>query len=223
MSVKINSFVFFSLLADAMLSAQTVSVGVKGGFPFSAASAESSFSQDESRPYAVGPTVEFQLGASFAVEADALYRRVGNSQPTLEVFGFIQANLPAAQNFLDPATAFQPRLRGNSWEFPLLGKYYFGARAAHWQPFVSTGFAFRTVDYHSSFTVPSADPGQVIYVFQADNFRGNIGVGAVFAAGARMHLTSHFSVSPEVRYTRWGSADTSLASNQALLLVGLTF
>lgn len=72
-------------------------------------------------------------------------------------------------------------------------------------------------------TVPVLSSNPITYASLTDNFRGDLGVGAVVAAGARMRLSSRFSLSPEVRYTRWGSADTRLASNQAQLLVGLTF
>jgi hypothetical protein len=33
--------------------------------------------KDESRPYTIGPSVEFRLPVGFAVEIDALYRRLG--------------------------------------------------------------------------------------------------------------------------------------------------
>ncbi len=33
----------------------------------------------ESRPYAIGPTVEVRLPAGFAIEASALYRRLGQT------------------------------------------------------------------------------------------------------------------------------------------------
>ena len=80
--------------------------------------------------------MEVRLPARFAVEADALYQRIGYSN----VFNLNDTNL------------FQSRERGNSWEFPLLVKYYFRPQSESWQPFVGTGFAFRTTSFHSDYS-----------------------------------------------------------------------
>jgi hypothetical protein len=83
---------------------------------------------DESRPYTVGPSVEFRLPAGFAIEIDALYRRLGLRDSGLTAFTSYDA--------------FTDRWRGNAWEFPLLGKYYFRKRE-RWQPFAGAGMGMR--------------------------------------------------------------------------------
>src|SRR5262245_61142180 len=111
---------------------QPVSVGVKGAVQI----ADNPLAgHDDSRRGLVGPSVEVRLPAGFAVEADALYRRVGYSY---------------SYSLLGPTAGFySARVRGNSWEFPVLGKYYFQRRLKGWQPFAGTGWALRTVQYHT--------------------------------------------------------------------------
>ena len=80
---------FFGLLITMSIrgaSAQAVSLGVKGGIRFTDASG----GQDESRPYIVGPSIEFRLPAHFAIEVDALYQRIGNTS----TFNFSGITIP---------------------------------------------------------------------------------------------------------------------------------
>jgi hypothetical protein len=194
--------------------AQLVSIGVKGGVPF----LDTNQGGDESRPYIVGPSVEIRLPAGFAIEVDALYRRIGNT------FGSNFSSIGAGLNVV-PATSFYiNRQRGNDWEFPFLGKYYFRPRTAAWQPFLSTGWALRTVGFHDdiSETVIDASGNSHLNSFQY-HFRSNVGVGAVFAAGVRFRV-GRISVIPELRYTYWGSTvQTELRKNEAAGLVGISF
>src|ERR1035441_6656200 len=137
-----NYFLFTALVAVANIaSGQTVSVGAIGGVPIT----DTTGTDDQSRPYIVGGSVEVKLPAGFALEADALYRRVG----TTGYFGYADGTVSAFSTV---------RERGNAWEFPLLGKYYF-RRTSAWQPFVGTGFAFETIGVHdvsNGFTNPFA-------------------------------------------------------------------
>src|SRR5260370_11286745 len=113
-------------------SSQAVSFGVKGGIPFG----DTNGTHDESRPYIVGPSIEVRLPANFAIEVDGLYRRLGNS------IGFsYQLNSVSA--------AYFNRDRGNSWEFPFLGKYYFRSLSESCQPCAGTGWALRRTWFHS--------------------------------------------------------------------------
>src|SRR5256885_551833 len=73
--------VVFSLLSfmPAPLHAQSLSLGVKGGVPFTDA-VEGSFGfRSEARRYTVGPMVEVGLPLSLAIEFNALYKRTGYS------------------------------------------------------------------------------------------------------------------------------------------------
>ena len=134
--------------------AQPVSVGVLGGVPLvdQTQTYSNPLDHDESRPYIIGPSVEVRLPAGFAIEADGLYQRVGST------FGF---QLQNSATFISTGSGITPvnllttastnRARANLWEFPLLGKYYF-RRDSTWQPFVGTGFAFRTAGFHEAGT-----------------------------------------------------------------------
>ena len=82
------------IAAGVTSQAQTVSAGVLGGVPFLDPTNTSS---DESPRYQIGPSVELTLPAGFAIEADALYRRIGASGYALPaVYAFVgPANFPA--------------------------------------------------------------------------------------------------------------------------------
>jgi hypothetical protein len=196
-------FLFFAVTAvGSIASAQVVSVGALGGVPI-----PNTAGTNEAPPYTVGGSVEVRLPAGFALEADALYRRLGDTFTAYFISG------TAAGSYID-------RQRGNAWEFPLLGKYYF-RRTSAWQPFVGTGFAFETIGVHdvsSGITNPFAtSAGPVV-----SNYRAPLEVGAVFAGGVRFHL-GRASILPQVRYTRWGGTNVLTRNNETSFLVGITF
>src|SRR5713226_7140586 len=167
-------------------SAQLVSVGVKGGLSIT----EPGRYNDESRRYIVGPSVEFRLPFRFAAEIDALYTRVGQSYRLLypgELSG-------------TPGTTIdvRTRQRGNSWEFPVLGKYYFTSREHTVQPFVGTGYTLSTTWFHSDVRT-SVLSGTAITNARPDlsnSYRTPFDVGAVVAAGVRVRA-GRFSILPE--------------------------
>jgi hypothetical protein len=184
----------------ATASAQLISIGALGGVRLT----DSFDNNDESRRYVVGGSVEVHLIAGFAIEADALYQRVGDTT-----------------RFLDfvPAQLYINRDRGNSWEFPLYGKYYFRSPDAAWRPFIGTGYAFRTISVHEDSTILGGDP--LTSNFHSD-FRSNLGIGASMEAGVRFHY-GKLAILPQVRYTRWGGSDQGLNKNEAKLLLGVSF
>jgi hypothetical protein len=192
------SFLFALVLtATGSASAQLVSVGALGGIRLT----DGFDYDDESRIYDVGGSVEVRLPDRFAVEVDALYQRIGYSY---EYF----AGPPTISSgaTLISATAVAFRERGNLWEFPLLGKYYFRPRAAAWQPFVGAGFALRTASLHSD----------------TSDFRSSLQTGAAIAAGIRFKL-GPIALLPQVRYTYWGNYTQSITKNEVTLLLGVTF
>ena len=208
-------FFFVMIAAGRVASAQFLSIGVKGGVPFG----DASRGGDESRPYIVGPSVEFRLPAGFAIEVDALYRRVGNTVQ-YGLFGNVIPQPPAPYiNF------FVDRQRGNYWQFPVLGKYYFRPRTAAWQPFIGTGWSLRTVGFQEDIyeTVSDASSGNVTSYSFRDHSRSDLGVGAVFAAGVRFRA-GRLAITPELRYTYWGStAQFDLRRNEAAGMLGISF
>ncbi|MBV9771909.1 MAG: hypothetical protein JOZ32_20220 [Bryobacterales bacterium] len=164
---------------------------------------------DESRPYIVGGSVEVHLPAQFAIEADALYQRIGDTSTFLSINGPV-------------ANSFTTRERGNSWEFPLLAKYYFRPHTASWQPFIGTGYSFRTVSFHtdsSSFISGGLNTSSLN--LQGD-FRAGLSVGASVVAGLRFHYRA-LAILPQARYTRWGDSNDNINRNEVMLLLGLSF
>ena len=65
------------MLAIRTALAQPVSFGVKGGVPLTDAVEGDFGGASEARRYTVGLMIELRLPASFAFEADGLYRRTG--------------------------------------------------------------------------------------------------------------------------------------------------
>jgi hypothetical protein len=204
-------FMFVNLLIDSALG-QTVSIGVKGGIQF----VDQTQPESESRPYLVGPSVEVRLPANFAVEADALYQRIGNSSN----FYFIPPG-----TFVSPPSivSYTSRIRGNSWEFPVLAKYYFRPRSAGWQPFIATGWSMRTIGFENDInqTVVNAS-GAAQQVSAHNHYRSGLDIGAAFAAGVRLRA-GRFAVVPEFRYVRWSSHNSLNRHNEASFLLGLSF
>jgi outer membrane protein W len=113
------------ILSGAMLPAQTLSVGVKGGGLLT----EPGERLDESRRYLVGASVELGFQQRMAVEVSALYSRVASRTGR------------APGSFL---------LRGHAGQLPVVGKYYFSDRNSAVRPFASSGFAFRRIWFDDS-------------------------------------------------------------------------
>ena len=193
------------------VSAQLISIGVKGGVPLTQAMTGL---RDESRRYLVGSSIEFRLPARFAVEADVLYQRIGSSA------FFAPISILSSVNLVNLyAGLITYRQRGDSFEFPILGKYYLKSRDSKWQPFVGTGYAFRTIRFS---TDSSLSDGTTITPIHS-SYRSSLGVGAVAAAGIRLRA-GRFALVPEIRYTRWGGLDAgSIPKNEAAFLFGITF
>jgi len=203
---------FAIIMTTCPASAQLLSIGALGGVPFFD---QTTTKPDESRPYIVGPSVELRVPGGFAIEADALYQRLGSTSQ----FSFIGAGL----NGPSLLAYFTVRQRANSWEFPVLGKYYFRRRESGWQPFLGTGWSFRTAGEHQSVSQLTADSSGALHASSFQNsFRADLAVGATFAAGIQVRA-GRFALTPEVRYTRWGTSDGSFRKNEAGFLLGIRF
>lgn len=185
------------------LQAQPIQFGVKGGVTLTD---QVHRGADDSKPYTVGPSVEFQLPHNLAIESGFLYKRFGtNSQYTLGENGFAVKS------------------QGHSFEIPVLGKYYVN-RSGPIAPYFGLGFAMRRSWQNIDSTVTGpASPNIAPGTFHYDRW-SSWNVGAVGAAGVRIGA-GRFKVSPEFRYTRWSSETTSIPrnQNQVEFLVGLSF
>ena len=112
--MKYLSFLLFT--CAPILSAQTLSLGVKGGGLLT----DPAERADDSRRYVVGPSVEFGFGPRIGIEMNALYSRFGS-------------------------VVTGGKVRGHSVEFPVLGKFYFADGNSAVRPHASSGFAFRNI------------------------------------------------------------------------------
>jgi hypothetical protein len=205
--MKISALFFCLLAATAeVMPAQVVSFGVKGGIPM----LDGATSADESTRYLVGVSAEFRLPSNWAVETDALYRRVGSSR--LNTF-------PPAYFVTTPIVT---RERGNSWQFPAVLKHYFAERENKFQPFLGIGFDARTTNYIVEGTEVTGSGAAAALAPYRYTFRAETGVGTIAAAGVRMHVR-RFAVIPEVRYIRWNFTDGLLKNDEADFILGISF
>jgi hypothetical protein len=161
--------------------------------------------------------VEIRLPANFAIEIDALYRRLGNS-------GFAyQLNSGVAYQLIGTSNSYFNRDRGNSWEFPFLGKYYF-RRGTGWQPFVATGWSLRGTWFHNDSNSSFTDADGVLHTSKShSSYTDGLGIGAVVATGLQFHA-GPFKFAPEIRYTRWGGSNHDRPPrDEGGILLGIRF
>jgi hypothetical protein len=181
---------------------QSVSVGIRGGVPFTGALSDLtthgvdvvSRSFSDSNQYIIGPMVEIHLPLGFSVEADGLYRPL---------------NLTTENQIVPQPTVFRTSKNVSSWEFPILGKFRFPV-VPLLRPYVDAGPSFRVTGSDLSFVSSK---------------------GIAAGLGMELKIFK-LRIAPEVRYTRWGSDTklnvgnvVSVASNtnQGEFLVGISF
>jgi hypothetical protein len=203
----------FSLLLVlcAPVMAQPFGAGFKVGLPLNDAfDLQSSTNLPVSlknKSYIIGPQFELRLPAGFSITLDALYtsfevNSVGSAASSLAGFAFDT----------------------DSWEFPLMLKKKFGGPdvvAASIKPFVAAGASFRRLG-------DVGEIGQFITGTSSDDHRMSSG----FVIGGGFEIRALFiRISPEVRFTRWGTDNfrEGLANilqtnrNQGQFLVGIHF
>jgi hypothetical protein len=196
------------------LSAQTLTFGVKGGARVTD-DLDSYWANSESKGYVIGSMFLVGLRRGFAIEIDALYRRVGYRNDSVDIIGDVYAT----------------RARGNSLEFPVLlrktiaGGFY---GAAGYVPRIITGSAHTDLLSVIDINNPSVQRYQE---FNSPN-PWNTTHGIPAAIGIERRL-GPLRIAPEARYTFWtssslreeGSHGFSIYSNQHQLdiLVGITW
>jgi len=204
--------VFLLLLGSIPVWAQPFTAGFKFGVPLtdlvnSAESGPFNYTSQTQR-YVVGATAELRLPLSLAVEFDALYRR-------LEYNG--------SGNLVDIATA--SHTTGGAWEFPLLVKYRFHFPVV--RPYVDGGVAWNTLTGLKQTITQTGILGSGTTTGTPTELQHSTTAGFVLGGGIDIHAV-FLHISPELRFTRWNSAQFSNGSfhsnqNQAELLVGFTF
>lgn len=211
-TVIMRSLLLF-LLGAVSACSQPFTAGVKIGVPLTdfITTVENVSSSVPNR-FVGGVTGELRLPFGLGVEVDILYRRLH--------YQYTVGN-PLSGLIADRTTA-------NSWEFPILAKYRFPSRIV--RPYVDAGVAFDTLsgltDTVSQIGTPTLPVARATPTPAA--LQNNSTKGFVIGAGVDIHAFV-IHLSPEIRYTRWGSPHFNLSGvlssnqNQAEFLLGITF
>lgn len=197
-------YLFGVILLAAPMAAQHISLGIKGGAPFTeafktGAGPEIAY-KSLLKPYTFGPSIEVQLPLRLSVSLDVLYKRLAYDG----AFRFSELNT-----------------RANQFEFPLMIKYRL--KDGLWSPYVAAGPSFNKI---TGVTRTITNPGQF---FQPDEFQNSSSGG--FAFGGGLEFKPVVRITTELRWTRRGTKNfLSAASgllesnlNQAEFLVGIHF
>ena len=199
------------LFTAAAAFSQPFSFGIKGGLPMTdfvdAVNSQNFRSSAYTNRYLIGPTAELRLPFGLGVEFDILYRHFGYSTVGLQTG---TTSTPVASD----TTA-------SAWEFPLLAKYRFPGK--FFRPFIDAGVSW---DKLSGLTQTVRNAVSTGSVAELNNSTTR---GFVMGAGLDVKVLL-IHLSPEVRYTHWGSAHfidpaglISSKQNQAEFLLGITF
>ena len=180
--------VLFALTASGLMC-QSVSFGLKGGVPFGDAFTVTGSGRltlpATTDHWILGPMFEVHLPLGLSVEADALYRR------------------------------YQVSDTGGEWQFPILGKYKFGAGPV--RPYVGAGVNFNHVTGFSNL-LSGAIP--------------HAGTKGFTVEGGVEFKVLRIRIAPELRFTHWGDANIDLnplnialksSQNQSMVLIGVSF
>jgi hypothetical protein len=205
--------VLLFLLGSISVFAQPFSAGIKGGVPltdFLNAAGNGVFNYTApTQRYIIGGVAEVRLPLGLGVEFDALYRRLVYS---------------GSGNLSDVFTA--SATTANNWEFPLLLKYRFHFPVV--RPYLDAGVAWDTLAGLKQ-TITGVSRLDLSSTSSPSELKKNTTMGFVVGGGVDIHAI-FLHISPEIRFTRWNSAQISDAAgllhsnlNQAEFLVGFTF
>jgi hypothetical protein len=199
-----KALILFGVLFAISASAQSISVGVLGGAPFTdvvnATNQNNITFVSKSNNFTVGPTFQVNLPLSLRLEVDALYRPYSYTA-TITPPPFAAAVAPI-------------NVSASQWRFPVLAEYRFKFPVV--KPFVEAGVSF---DHLSGLSAAAktitSGPGQFIQQSHA---------GVVLGGGVDVKIP-FVRLSGELRYTHQGSADFQAISdlNQAEVLFGVHF
>jgi len=196
--------VLLLLLTSFCAFAQPFSAGIKAGVPLSdflSTTENGSFNITSTTDhYIIGGEAEVHLPLGLGIEFDVLYRHLSYAGSGTLLNGLTTANAS-----------------GSNWEFPLLLKYRFHFPVV--RPFVDGG-----VSWDALTGLQSSISATGIATVNRDTTAGFVLGGGVDIHAIVLHI------SPEIRFTRWNSAQLSDSTgllhsnlNQAEFLVGFTF
>jgi opacity protein-like surface antigen len=208
----------FLLLGAAVLPAQPIGFGIKGGLPMTdfldAASSQNFRFDTTTNRYIIGPSVELRLPFGLGVELDALYRHFGYSSLGI---------LPGATILNDSRTT------AGAWEFPLVAKYRFKGVPLV-RPYVEAGVSWDKLTGLTQTVTQTA--ASVIKTSSSSNpaeLNKDFTTGFVMGVGVDVKVLI-IHITPEIRYTRWGAKHfidpnglLNSNQNQAEFLLGIKF
>jgi len=203
--MKLQFLLLLSAVTALDALAQPIGLGVKVGVPLTDPYKDVSNFTADTKKYIVGPMIELRLPAGLSIEADALYTQTDLSGP-----------LSAASSLIGSV------VNANSWEFPVLLKYKFGPKTPGFsiRPYAEAGASFRYL----------TGLGDLPAFITNGNGVDKNNTGFTLGGGVEFKVL-FLRVSPELRYTHWGS-DTftnGLANiwqtnkDQGQFLVGISF
>jgi len=213
------------VLAAACALAQPFTLGVKLGMPandfLNTVESQNFNFHSYTNRYILGGTAELHLPFGFGVEVDGLYRHY---------------NFQTAGTIAPAGTTITANGKTGAWEFPVLAKYRFPTRIV--RPFLDAGVAWDTLQGFKQAITVTSPSSPVVAPSNYNQPVHNTTTGFVIGGGLDIHVP-FVHVSPEIRYTHWGtqhftastitsgifSAATGYSSNQdqVEVLVGITF
>jgi hypothetical protein len=217
---RMRFLLIFSIFClDLAAQTERFSFGVTGGVPIGPMTSKSGYeNRNESKRYTVGFSLEVFLNEHISIVTNPLYKHTGYS-------------FDISRTYLDPSgtTAQQNvrsfgRVRSESLELPVMGRYTFRSSRQRIRPFAGAGFAFQKSFQNTENTTVLSGAniiGSQVFRGSSDG-RTPLDTGAVFSAGlsikqGRIHYV------PEFRYTRWGGGNPSHNRNQSEALFTIRF
>lgn len=188
-------------------SAQSISVGVLGGAPFTDVVSNTMGFAPTSTNVTVGPTFQVNLPLSLRFEVDALYRPYSFSFPASILF--VNGTTFNIADVTATVSAMQ-------WSFPFLLQYRVKTPLPLVKPFVEAGVSFdHLADISSAAKNITSGPGTLLRQSNAS---------VVLGGGIDVKIP-FIRLSGELRYIHQGSAFFQGISNlnQAEVLVGVHF
>lgn len=176
------------------------------------------FSRNDTQRLLVGPTFEVGFKERWAVEFSPTWRRTGTSSyfDTVEPF---PAQLPPGQ-LITRGQLYEERR--NTWDLPLLGKFYFTKRAARVRPFLGAGVMLSrsSSQFNGTVRLESAAGERRLNSWENRSSRWN---QAPTAAAGVAFRSGRFSLVPEFRYTYDGPGQYPGTKNRVEFLLGFRF
>lgn len=207
--MKLKVSLLSAVFASACFAQSPFIIGVRGGVPLNTAiqiaNNNGNFSS-ASNDYVVGPTIGVRLPLGFSVALDALYTGLSIKATGASTGSGVSTGLSAS---------------AASWEFPVLARYTAGHGFV--APFVGAGVSVRHLgDF--------GNVGSFVTNSSSSTVTSSTGIGFAIDGGLQFKV-GPLHLSPEIRYTHWGSNQISNAfssvfhtnSDEAQVLVGLTF